>query len=114
MRRGAAVSAIGHTGHSDESHSPDAWASVVVRRNKRGGARAGRPTADRRFCRRRIGLKPQALLFEVEEINFGAAFGADDLPNKLRTERIRGHEQPDGMLSFPQCAHAIASHVGNW
>jgi hypothetical protein len=60
-------------------------------------------------------FKPQALLFEVEEINFGAAFGADDLPNKLRTERIRGHEQPDGMLSFPQCAHAIASHVlGNW
>ena len=32
MRRGTAVSAIGHTGHSDDSHSPDAWASVVVRR----------------------------------------------------------------------------------
>jgi hypothetical protein len=32
MWRGVAVSAIGHTGHSDDSHSPDAWASVVVRR----------------------------------------------------------------------------------
>jgi hypothetical protein len=32
MRRGAAVSAIGHTGHSDDSHSPDECASVVVRR----------------------------------------------------------------------------------
>ena len=28
----AAVSAIAYTGHSDDSHSPDAWASVVVRR----------------------------------------------------------------------------------
>ena len=33
-------------------------------------------------------FKPQALLFEVEEINFGAAFGADDLQNKLR---LRGY-----------------------
>ena len=32
MRRGAAVSLIGQTGHSDDSHSPDEWASVVVRR----------------------------------------------------------------------------------
>ena len=30
----AAVSAIRHTGHSEESHSPDAWASVVVRANQ--------------------------------------------------------------------------------
>jgi hypothetical protein len=32
MRRGAAVSLIGQTGHSDESPSPEEWASVVVRR----------------------------------------------------------------------------------
>jgi hypothetical protein len=32
MRRGATVSAIGHTGHSDDSHSPEEWARVVVRR----------------------------------------------------------------------------------
>ena len=31
-RRGAAASAILQTGHSDDSHSPDEWASVVVRR----------------------------------------------------------------------------------
>jgi hypothetical protein len=30
--RGAAVSLIGQTGHSDDSHSPDEFASVVVRR----------------------------------------------------------------------------------
>ncbi len=32
MRRGTAVSAMAHTGHSDDSRSPDAWASVVVSR----------------------------------------------------------------------------------
>ena len=32
MRLGAAVSLIVHTGRSDDSHSPDEWASVVVRR----------------------------------------------------------------------------------
>ena len=32
LTTGVAVSAIEHTGHSDDSHSPDAWASVVVRR----------------------------------------------------------------------------------
>jgi hypothetical protein len=32
MRRGVDVSPIAHTGHSDDSHSPDEWASVVVRR----------------------------------------------------------------------------------
>ena len=32
MRRGAAVSLIVQTGHSDDNHSPDEWASVVVRR----------------------------------------------------------------------------------
>ena len=31
MRRGLAMSAIGHTGQSDEIHSPEAWASIVVR-----------------------------------------------------------------------------------
>jgi hypothetical protein len=29
---GAVVSLIGQTGHSEDSHSPDAWASTVVRR----------------------------------------------------------------------------------
>jgi hypothetical protein len=28
IRRGAAVSLIAHTGHYDDSHSPDTWASV--------------------------------------------------------------------------------------
>jgi hypothetical protein len=37
MRRGAAVSAIGHTGHSDDSHSPDEWARGVVRAKPRRG-----------------------------------------------------------------------------
>jgi hypothetical protein len=31
MRRGLAMSAIGHTGQSEAIHSPEAWASVVVR-----------------------------------------------------------------------------------
>ena len=32
MRRGAAVSLIAQTGHSDDSHSPDEWARTVVSR----------------------------------------------------------------------------------
>src|SRR5580704_11658630 len=32
MRRGAVVSLIAQTGHSDDSHSPDEWARTVVRR----------------------------------------------------------------------------------
>src|SRR5258708_6368831 len=32
MRCGAAVSLAGHTGQSDETHSPEEWASTVVRR----------------------------------------------------------------------------------
>jgi hypothetical protein len=32
MRWGSAISATAHTGHSDETHSPDEWARVVVRR----------------------------------------------------------------------------------
>src|SRR5829696_7531955 len=32
MRRGLAVSLTGHTGHSEETHSPDEWASTVVKR----------------------------------------------------------------------------------
>jgi hypothetical protein len=31
----------------------------------------------------------------VEEINLGAASGAHGFPNKLRTERMRGHEQSE-------------------
>ena len=32
MRCGAAVSLTGQTGQSDDIHSPDAWARIVVRR----------------------------------------------------------------------------------
>ena len=32
MRCGAAVSLTGHTGQSDEIHSPDEWARIVVSR----------------------------------------------------------------------------------
>jgi len=32
VRLGAAASLMAQTGHSDESHSPDEWVSVVVRR----------------------------------------------------------------------------------
>src|SRR6516164_327878 len=32
MRWEEAISVIGHTGHSEEIHSPDEWASTVVRR----------------------------------------------------------------------------------
>src|SRR6516164_5648489 len=33
MRWEEAISVIGHTGHSEEIHSPDEWASTVVRRS---------------------------------------------------------------------------------
>jgi hypothetical protein len=38
-------------------------------------------------------FKQEALLLGVEEINLRAAPGAEGIANKLRTERMRGHEQ---------------------
>ena len=38
-------------------------------------------------------FEQEALVLGVEEINLGAASGADGFANKLRTERMRGHEQ---------------------
>ena len=34
MRCAEAISVIWHTGHSDETHSPDEWARMVVRRSR--------------------------------------------------------------------------------
>jgi hypothetical protein len=32
MRRGADISPTAHTGHSEDSHSPEEWARTVVKR----------------------------------------------------------------------------------